>query len=46
MFPSERGDMGQQVVGNRRSLRGQLPDGTVEIEIAPPILVGLPLPWG
>ena len=27
--------MGQQIVGNRRSLRAQLPDGTVEIDRVP-----------
>src|SRR5450631_1191127 len=27
--------MGQQIVGNRRSLRTQLPDGTVEIDRVP-----------
>jgi hypothetical protein len=35
MLPSERGDMGQQIVGNCRSLRAQLPDGTVEINCVP-----------
>ena len=27
--------MGQQIIGNRRSLRAQLPDGTVEIDRVP-----------
>ena len=27
--------MGQQIVGNRRSLRARLPDGTVEIDRVP-----------
>src|ERR1700733_10254090 len=35
MLPSERGDMGQQIVGHRRALRAQLPDGTVEIDRVP-----------
>ena len=35
MLPSEWCDMGQQIVGNRRSLRAQLPDGTVEIDRVP-----------
>jgi hypothetical protein len=35
VFPTERGDMGQQIVGNYHSLRAQLPDGTVEIDRIP-----------
>jgi hypothetical protein len=27
--------MGQQIVGNRRSLHAQLPDGTVEVDRVP-----------
>ena len=35
MLPSKGCDVGQQVVGNRRSLRAQLLDGPVEIDRVP-----------
>ena len=35
MLPSERGNVGQQIVRNHRSLRAQLPNGTVEIDRVP-----------
>jgi len=35
VLPSERGDVGQQIIGNRRSLRAQLLDGTIEIDRVP-----------
>jgi hypothetical protein len=35
MLPSKRSDVGQQIVGNHRSLRTQLPNGTVEIDRVP-----------
>jgi hypothetical protein len=35
VLPTERGDMGQQIIGNRGSLRLQLADGTVEIDRIP-----------
>jgi hypothetical protein len=35
MLPPERGDMSQQIVGHRRSLLAQLPNGTVEIDRVP-----------
>ena len=35
MLPSGRGDVGQQIIGSHRSLRAQLPNGTVEIDRVP-----------
>jgi hypothetical protein len=35
MLPAERGDMDQKIVGDRRALGAQLPDGPVEIDGAP-----------
>ena len=35
MLPAERGNVRQQIVGNRCSMCAQLPDGTVEIDRVP-----------
>ncbi len=35
MLPTERGDVSQEIVGNRRALSAQLPDGPVEIDRVP-----------
>ena len=35
MLRTERGDVSQEIVGNRRPLSAQLPDGPVEIDRVP-----------
>src|SRR5712692_2123354 len=35
MLPTERVDVSQEIVGNRRALSAQLPDGPVEIDRVP-----------